>query len=97
MSKTLYRNPFKNLKLDAEEREILRSIDAGEWKPVKNLAAEKKRIQAIAKATLEKTRNINIRLSQRDLLQLKAKAIEEGMPYQTLVASVLHKYTMGTI
>lgn len=97
MSKTLYRNPFINLKLDAEEREILRSIDAGEWKPVKNLAAEKKRIQAIAKATLEKTRNINIRLSERDLLQLKAKAIEEGMPYQTLVASVLHKYTMGTI
>ena len=97
MSKILYRNPFRNLKLDAEEREILRSIDAGEWKPVKNLAAEKKRIQAIAKSTLEKTRNINIRLSQRDLLQLKAKAIEEGMPYQTLVASVLHKYTMGNL
>ncbi len=92
MKRTQYFNPFKNLKLDPEERDLLRSIEAGEWKPVKNLAKEKKRIQAIAKYTLEKTRNINIRLSQRDVLQLKAKAIEEGIPYQTLAASLLHKY-----
>jgi len=61
------------------------------------VAAEKRRIQAIAKATLDKTRNINIRLSERDVLKLKAKAIEEGMPYQTLVSSVLHKYTTGAL
>lgn len=92
MKRAHYFNPFKNLKLDPEEKEILRSVEAGEWKPVKNLAKEKKRIQAIAKYTLEKTKNINIRLSQRDLLGLKAKAIEEGIPYQTLAASLLHKY-----
>ena len=85
-------NPFKNLKLDAEEQEIERSLESGEWKPVKNLTAEKKRIQAIAKATLEKVRNINIRLTERDLQRLKVKAMEEGLPYQTLAASILHKY-----
>lgn len=92
MKRSQIHNPFKNLKLDAEERELSRSIEAGEWKPIKNFAREKKRIQAIAKATLEKTRNINLRLSERDLLRLKAKAIEEGIPYQTLAASLLHKY-----
>lgn len=85
-------NPFKNLKLDTEEQEIEKSLEAGEWKPVKNLTAEKKRIQAIAKATLEKVRNINIRLTERDLQRLKVKAMEEGLPYQTLAASILHKY-----
>ena len=92
MKRAHYFNPFKNLKLDPEERELLRSVEAGEWKPVKNLAREKKRIQAIAKHTLEKIRNINLRLSERDVLRLKAKAIEEGIPYQTLAASLLHKY-----
>ena len=92
MKQTQYFNPFKNLKLDPEEKELLRSVEAGEWKPVKNLAKEKKRIAGIARATFEKNRNINIRLSQRDVLRLKAKAIEEGLPYQTLAASLLHKY-----
>ena len=56
-------------------------------------SAEKKRLQQIAKSTLNKTRNINIRLSERDLHRLKAKAIEEGIPYQTLASSILHKAT----
>jgi len=90
-------NPFKNLHLNPEEKEIDDAIESGKMRVVPLVAAEKKRIQAIAKVTLDKTRNINIRLSQRDLLQLKAKAIEEGMPYQTLVASVLHKYTTGNL
>ena len=90
--KSLPKNPFKNLKLDPEERELSRSIEAGEWKPVKNMVREKKRIQAVAKATLDKTRNINIRLTERDLLRIKAKSIEEGIPYQTLIASIIHKY-----
>lgn len=92
MKKTMVQNPFKNLKLDPEERELLRSWEAGEWKQVKNFRAEKKRLQAIAKATLEKLRNINIRLTEADLYGLKVKAMEEGIPYQTLAASILHKY-----
>ena len=86
------KNPFKNLHLDPEEQEIERAIESGKVKVIPLSAREKKRIQAIAKATLEKTRNINLRLSQFDLQRLKVKAMEEGLPYQTLAASILHKY-----
>jgi len=87
-----FRNPFKNLKLDPEEQEIDDAIESGKVKLIPLSLRERKRLRAIAKYTLEKTRNINIRLSQRDLLNLKSKAIEEGIPYQTLAASLLHKY-----
>lgn len=93
MSKPKKFDPFKNLVfLDEEEREIVESYERGEWKPIKNLEKEKKRFQEIAKNTLNKTKNINLRLSQRTLFKLKTKAIEEGLPYQTLAASILHKY-----
>ncbi len=88
-------NPFKNLKLDAEEREIERGIEAGEWEPVPLLKKEIARYRAYAKYTLEKTKNINIRLAAGTVHALKTKAIAEGMPYQTLAASVLHKYAMS--
>lgn len=86
------RNPFKNLKLDPEEQEINDAVESGRVRVVPLSIHEKKRIQSIAKATLDKTRNINIRLTEADLLRLKAKAIEEGIPYQTLVTSILHKH-----
>lgn len=92
MKKLPHRNPFKNLKLDAEERELLRSFEVGEWKPVKNQAAEKRKVREAAKYTLEKRKNINIRLTELDLHRLKVKAMQEGIPYQTLAASILHKY-----
>lgn len=82
---------MKYYELDKEEQEILDSVERGEWKSVKNLAAEKRRLRQIAKNTLNKTRNINLRLSERDLQKLKAKAVREGLPYQTLAASILHK------
>lgn len=93
----MIKNPFKNLKLDPEEQEINDAVESGKMRVIPLSTREKKRIQAIAKATLEKARNINIRLTEADLLRLKAKAIEEGMPYQTLVASILHKYSMGNL
>lgn len=80
--------------LDEDEQleldEIEKALDTG---VIKSNASpvERKRFQAIARNTLNKTRNINIRLSERDLHRLKTKAIREGMPYQTLVASILHK------
>lgn len=77
--------------LDDEERELYEAIEAGEFVPVPNQAAEKAKAQAAARATLNKTRNINIRLSERDLYKLKRKAMEEGIPYQTLASSILHK------
>ncbi len=79
--------------LSAEEQAELAAIESGEFISVSNFEVEKANAEAVAKATLNKTRNINIRLSERDLYKLKAKAIEEGIPYQTLASSILHKST----
>ncbi|MBI4078770.1 MAG: hypothetical protein HY429_00500 [Candidatus Levybacteria bacterium] len=84
---------MKYFELDKEEKELLEEVERGEWKSVKNLAKEKRRLMQIAKNTLNKTRNINIRLSERTLYKLKAKALQEGIPYQTLASSILHKAT----
>lgn len=89
------RNPFKNLKLDAEEREIERAIEAGDVEVVPLTKQEIRRLKAYAKYTLEKIKNINIRLAAGTVHALKTKAIAEGLPYQTLAASVLYKYAMG--
>jgi len=79
------------------EQEILASFDRGEWKPVRNQKGEIAHFQAVAKATLLKNKRVNIRLSSRDLEGLQAKAAEEGVPYQTLMASVLHKFVSGRL
>lgn len=84
---------MKYFELDQEEKQLLEEIERGEWKPVKDFAKAKKEAMAAARNTLNKSKNINIRLSERDLLKLKAKAVKEGLPYQTLAASILHKYT----
>ena len=84
---------MKYFELDAYEKKISKDIDAGKFRSVKNLAAEKKRFQAIARETLNKTKNINIRISSRDLYKLKAAALRKGLPYQTLISSVLHQYS----
>lgn len=82
---------MKDYDLNKDEQELLNSFEAGEFVSAPNFEVEKARLQKAAKATLNKTRNINIRLSERDLYKLKAKAIEEGIPYQTLASSILHK------
>lgn len=78
--------------LDREEEKILDAFEKGKLKRVKNFEQEKKRFQAITRNTLNKNRNINIRLSERDLHKIKVKAAEDGIPYQTLVGSVLHRF-----
>lgn len=83
---------MKLYQLDPEEEAILKDFDAGKYKPVANFAKRKRALMAAARETLNKTRNINLRLTERDLHRLKSKAIEEGIPYQTLAASILHKY-----
>jgi predicted DNA binding CopG/RHH family protein len=81
--------------LDKKEQQELEAIEdaleGGELQTASEFAKRKKEFQQIAKNTLNKTRNINIRLSERDLYRLKAKAMEEGIPYQTLASSILHK------
>lgn len=79
------------------DEEILASFDRGEWKPIRNQKGEAARLKASAEAALLKNRRVNIRLSSLDLERLQARAAEEGMPYQTLMASVLHKFVAGRL
>lgn len=85
------------MKLDDEEQEILQAYEAGKLKPVPNMAQEIAKLQATATATFQKDSRINIRISSRDLRMLQKKALMEGLPYQTLIASLLHKYVEGRL
>lgn len=84
----------KERKLEAE---ILASFEKGEWQSVPNLKKEIARYASIASASLAKDKRVNIRIASRDLEDIQAKAAEEGIPYQTLMASVLHKYVTGRL
>ena len=84
-------------KLDTEEKEILAAFEAGELRPVADQSGERERLRSYSAASLRKDARINIRLTSRDLRLLQAKAIEEGIPYQTLVSSVIHKYVEGRL
>jgi predicted DNA binding CopG/RHH family protein len=79
------------------EREILASFERGEWKPVRNQKGEISRLRAAAEMTLLKNRRVSIRISSQDLEGLQARAAEEGVPYHTLMASVLHKFVSGRL
>lgn len=85
----------KTMTHDAEELEILQAWEAGALKPVKQMSQAIKAHQVAAEATFKKDQRINIRISSRDLKNIQARALEEGVPYQTFVASVLHKYVNG--
>lgn len=79
------------------EEEILASFERGEWQSVPNLKAEMARLASMASASLAKDKRVNIRISSRDLEDIQAKAAQEAIPYQTLMASVLHKFVTGRL
>ena len=81
--------------LDKEEQEILDAIEKGEWEIVKPKRAELAHYAQIARNTLKKDQRMNIRISKADLDGIRSKAVEEGIPYQTLVAGLIHKYVSG--
>lgn len=83
--------------IDNEEKEIFESLENGDWKPVKNLEKEKDKAVKAARNTLKKDIRINLRLSQKDYHRIQVKAIEEGIPYQTLISSLVHKYLNGSL
>jgi predicted DNA binding CopG/RHH family protein len=85
------------VKLDRQERELLKSFDRGEWRPVKTLGRETREYRKAAAATLRKDQRVNLRISKPDLDAIRLRAAEEGLPYQTLIASVLHKYASGRL
>lgn len=81
----------KTMVLDEYESEILEAFEHGQLKPVKSTTDFK----TIARNTMRKNRKINIRIAENDLAALQRKAAKGGMPYQTLIGSVLHKYVSG--
>jgi predicted DNA binding CopG/RHH family protein len=83
-------------KIDAYEHEVLTAFEKGQLKSVAT-KAELAKFKAAARATSIKDRRVNIRLSSGDLSDIQVKALEEGVPYQTLIASVLHKYVTGRL
>ena len=80
------------MKIDADEKELLESVERGEWKSAGGGKRERTRYSRYAKATFRKDRRLNIRLSSKDLEAIQKRALAEGLPYQTLIASLLHKY-----
>jgi predicted DNA binding CopG/RHH family protein len=84
-------------KLSLEDRQLLREVEVGDWKPVAITAAQRKSYAQAARNTLRKDQRINIRLSTADLRAIQKRAQDEGLPYQTLIASLLHKYASGRL
>jgi predicted DNA binding CopG/RHH family protein len=93
--KKLSRKAFEPL--DQEEKDLMESIEREEWRSVKNIKQEKEKAIAAARNTLKKDKRINLRLTQKDYRQIQIKAIEEGIPYQTLISSIVHKYLNGSL
>ncbi|WP_347272793.1 CopG family antitoxin [Candidatus Kuenenia sp.] len=88
---------MSKIKLDKEEKDILESFERGEWKRVKNFKDELKKHQKYAKNTLKKDKRVNIRISSKDLEEIQVLAVENGIPYQTLMTSILHRYVHGSL
>lgn len=87
---------MSDAKLSKEESELLKDYESG--KLVSDLSPRRKKaLQFVAEETFRKDKRINIRISSRDLEGLQRRALEEGLPYQTLVSSILHKYVSGSL
>jgi predicted DNA binding CopG/RHH family protein len=85
------------MKLEADEKEILDSVERSEWRSARAPKRVLSRHIRSAKATFKKDRRLNIRISTKDLEAIQKRALEEGLPYQTLIASLLHKYAAGRL
>ncbi len=84
-------------KLTREEKAILDAVEAGEWRSTGPTKGERQGLARAATATLRKDRRVNLRISSRDLEAIQRRAVADGLPYQTLISSVLHKYADGRL
>ena len=84
------------IQLDAEEQQLLSTYAAGAWRSVATPGVIQT-LREAARATGQKDQRINIRLSSGDLQAIRTRALQEGVPYQTLISSVLHKYVSGNL
>jgi len=83
-------------KLPKDEQELLDALEAGEYESVLT-ESRRKELQATANFTFKKDKRINIRISNRDLAAIQSKASKGGIPYQTLMSSIIHKYISGSL
>lgn len=88
---------MKRMKRQTTDDRILKAYEAGEFRTVSPSKAQLRKFREAARATFIKDRRVNVRLSSPDLMDIQARAVEEGMPYQTLIASVLHKFVSGRL
>ena len=84
-------------RLNSEEREILEKFERDELRPASGAGREMEIAARAARGTFRKTRRVNLRVTERDFLRAHARAREEGIPYQTLLSSVIHKYLSGRL
>lgn len=85
------------MKLEKDEQELLNAFERGRMKSVPNVKHEMSRYREYAKAHFQKNKRVNIRISESDLALIQKKASLEGLPYQTLMSSVLHKFVAGRL
>ena len=87
----------KRMRLDEEELQILRDFEREEFESIRNFREKKRKLEVAARKTLQKDRRINIRISSRDLERIQKRAAKEGIPYQALISSSLHKLVSGKL
>ena len=85
------------MKVSKEEKELLDSVEREKWVSIPDFRKEAKRYQEYARATFRKDKRVNIRISEKDLTKIQKRALQEGLPYQTLIASILHKFITGQL
>ncbi len=85
------------MKVSKEEKELLDSVEREEWVSIPDFRKEAKRYQEYARATFRKDKRVNIRISEKDLSKIQKRALQEGLPYQTLISSILHKFVTGQL
>jgi predicted DNA binding CopG/RHH family protein len=88
---------MKTSNLDKEERDLVASFERGEWKSVENLEQEREQHRQIARNTLRKDKRVTVRISSKDFEDIRAIAAEDGIPYQTLISSVLRRFASGRL
>jgi predicted DNA binding CopG/RHH family protein len=86
---------MKKKNVNNEEKDILDSFEQDQWRPAKNRKREINKLQQYARNTLQKDKRINIRMSSKDLDRVRVIATQQGIPYQTLISSIIHKYVSG--
>jgi len=85
------------MKLTKEEKEILDSVENGDWERVSEFSSKAVEIREAARSTMKKDKRVNIRMTERDFVHIQKTALHEGLPYQTLISSILHKYLNGRL